>query len=31
MPVRMMSDVELTKFEILRGGNHQLMPVRAAA
>ena len=31
MPVRIMSDAELTKFEILRDVDHERMPVRAAA
>jgi hypothetical protein len=31
MPVRIMSDAELTKFEILRDVDHDRMPVRAAA
>jgi len=29
--VRIMSDAELTKFEILRDVDHEWMPVRAAA
>jgi len=31
MPVRIMSDAELTKFEILRDVDHERMPARAAA
>lgn len=31
MPVRIMSDAELTKYEILRDVDHERMPVRAAA
>ena len=31
MPVRIMSDAELTKFQILRDVDHERMPVRAAA
>jgi predicted DNA-binding protein (UPF0251 family) len=31
MPVWIMSDAELTKFEILRDVDHEQMPVRAAA
>ena len=31
MPVRIMSDAELTKFEILRDVDHDRMPPRAAA
>jgi hypothetical protein len=31
MPVRNMSDAELTKFEILRDVDHDRMPPRAAA
>jgi hypothetical protein len=31
MPVRIMSDTELTKFEILRDVDHERIPVRAAA
>ena len=31
MPVRIMSDAEVTKFEILRDVDHERMPVRAAA
>jgi predicted DNA-binding protein (UPF0251 family) len=31
MPVRIMSDAELIKFEVLRDVDHERMPARAAA